>query len=238
VSHTNISNGSMGVAVTMKRHAGLKAPSMDELFRRALYGIAGELQVIAFEGDINGIYEADLRSATRRALQMLRTSPVVPEKSVPLKDWKKVGATDIAVQKGKGAGYEALAELKVWRSLDKIDEALWDAWKLASAYKEGLAPHVYLIAFGPSAYWESDKKLIGLWTDRTWNTRELWEEFSSLMAQWMAGKKGPLVLPAGMKTTLIGSVTVQHSKAEPWLLCCTRIQTTPGRAFVVPASEP
>jgi hypothetical protein len=205
---------------------------MDDTYRSALYGIAGELQVLAFEGGIEHIFEADLRSATRRALQLCRAGLVVPEAKVHLKDWKKVGRADIAVK--KGTRYKSLAELKVWRVVDKIDEAIWDAWKLASAYKESLAPYVYLIAFGPTEHWQSGHKLLGLWTDRTWNTRELWEEWSSVMVQWMADDKGPSVLPAGMKTTLIGSIPVQHSAGDPWLLGCTRITTTPGPAFSVP----
>jgi len=203
---------------------------MDEFFRRAMFGIAGELQVLAFEGGINHIYEADLRSATRRALQIGRPTPVVPESPLRLNDWRNVGAADIAVRK-KGEGREALAELKVWRSVDKINEALWDAWKLASAYKDSIALNVYLIAFARKEHWESGNKLIGLWDDRTWNSRELWEEFSFVMAS----AKRPLSLPAGMRTTRIASVPVQHAEGEPWELRCSRVRTTSGPAFVVPA---
>jgi hypothetical protein len=215
---------------------GKRKVTMDELFRRALYGIAGELQVLAFQRDISQIYEADLRSATQRALQLRRASPVNVEAPVCPKTWK-AGGIDIAVRALKKTGYEALAELKVWQDPNKINEALWDAWKMASAYKEGLAPYVYLIAAGPREYWESGKKLVQLWANRAWNTRELWDEFFSVMAKWVSGNKGPSELPAGMKTTLIGSIPVQLFEADPWFLRCTRIQTTPGPGFVVPTSE-
>jgi hypothetical protein len=214
----------------------MDAVAMDERFHRALFAIAGEMQVLAFEVGIDRIYEADLRSATRRALQLRSATPVVPEAPLKLKEWN-VGAADIAVLK-KGTGFEALAELKVWRKPDKINEALWDAWKLASAYTENLAPCVYLIALGPSACWRSGNPLIGFWDNCTWNSRELWQKFSSVMAPWVSEKKGPSKLPAGMKTTPIGSaVPVQLFENEPWLLRCSRITTTTGRAFTVPLSE-
>lgn len=104
---------------------------MDKVFEQATVGIAGALQVLAFESGITSIYEADLRAATRRAVQTHLAQKVVVEAPVKLARWK-VGAADIAVRKAKGAGYGAIAELKLWKDIAKIDETIWDAWKLAS----------------------------------------------------------------------------------------------------------
>jgi len=106
---------------------------MNDGFERALFGVAGELQVLAFESGIEQLYEADLRAATRRALHIELGRTVVPEASLKLGSWKGTGDVDIAVHNARGEGYEAIAELKLWRSKKKVDEALWDVWKLGSA---------------------------------------------------------------------------------------------------------
>lgn len=206
---------------------------MDKVFEQATVGIAGALQVLAFESGITSIYEADLRAATRRAVQTHLAQKVVVEAPVKLARWK-VGAADIAVRKAKGAGYGAIAELKLWKDIAKIDETIWDAWKLASAYKEFVAGFTHLIAVGPSSAWQSGRPLLELWEPGTWSTKTLWQAHSALMRGWMT-TGGPHALPAGLKTSLIGRVPIHVTRGEDWEIRCSRVTTTPGPAFAVPA---
>src|SRR4051794_9909918 len=111
---------------------------VDELVRRSALGIAGAMQMLAFEaGAPERLYEADLRSTTRRMLQLHHKNPVAAEVSVKPAGWKSVGGVDVAVYGAKQtSAFDAVLELK-WGA--SIDETLWDAWKLAALYKEGRA---------------------------------------------------------------------------------------------------
>jgi hypothetical protein len=60
---------------------------MDESFRRALFGAAGELQVAAHEVGVMRVAEADLRAAVRRSLQLLLGARVDPEARLKLVHW-------------------------------------------------------------------------------------------------------------------------------------------------------
>ena len=120
---------------------------MDLALRRALVGIAGQLQVLAFESGIDQLYEADLRATVRRALHIQLGREVIPEAELELVSWRKrTGRVDIGVLTATGKRYEAIAELKLWKppKEDQVDWAIWDAWKLGSAYKEGPVPSAHI----------------------------------------------------------------------------------------------
>jgi hypothetical protein len=207
---------------------------VDAGFKRALVGIAGELQVLAFEGGVDQLYEADLRAASRRSLHLQLGRKVVPEAPLKLTSWRGTGGVDIAVHNAKGSGYEAIAELKLWRGKGKIDEALWDAWKLGSAYKEGLAWNAYLIAAGPASYWSSGAPALSFFDDGTHNGRESWTRFESSWQAWIKKTSGPNELPAGIRTKPIESVPIHLGNGEDWEIRCVRVSTTPGAPFLVP----
>jgi hypothetical protein len=204
---------------------------VDSIVARALPGIAGTMQVLAFETGIERTYEADLRAATRRPLQAHMANAVIPEASLPLSLWPKVGTFDVAVRTAKGKGIEALFELKWCHEVKKMSEALWDAWKLATAYKASLAPFVYLIAGAPLHFWQSDHPFVEFWTDAKWPTSSLWSTYGNAGYGFGTGK-GPTELPAGMKTRRIGALPVHLDRRPDWELRCARITTTPGRSFV------
>jgi hypothetical protein len=141
-----------------------------------LYGIAGELQVLAFESGIDHLYEADLRAAARRSLHIQLGRKVIPEAPLKIASWKGTGGVDIAVSTARDKGYEAIAELKLWKNRGKIDEALWDAWKLASAYRENLAWFADLIAAGPRGYWGSGRATLRFFEDGIYKASASWTE--------------------------------------------------------------
>jgi hypothetical protein len=209
---------------------------MDDVFRRALFGIAAELQLLAFEADAESLYEADLRSASRRALQMHIAQKVVIEAHVTPLTWKPgTGRFDIGIRKRSGTGFDALAELKLWKGKGKSVEAAWDAWKLASAYKQPVAWHVYLIAAGPAEHWEEGLPGTEFMAAGSWSAAESWRRYEKAFQQWSTANAGPLELPAGLKTELIGTLPIQIVASEPWRLTCTRVKTTPGPGWKVPA---
>jgi hypothetical protein len=193
------------------------------------------MQALAFETGIDRTYEADLRAATRRALQTHLANAVIPEASVPLSAWPKVGTFDVAVRTAKGKGFEALFELKWCHEQKKMSEALWDAWKLATAYKANLAPFVYLVAGAPLGLWESGHPFIEFWSDGKWSASDLWTTYGNAGYGFAEGK-GPTELPAGMKSKTIGTVPVHLDGPSDWALRCARITTTPGRVFSIPGA--
>lgn len=208
---------------------------MDEVFERATYGIAAELQTLAFEGDVAFLYESDLRSAARRALQMHVSHPVVLEASATPSSWKpKTGRCDVAIRNKSADGFDALAELKLWKSEEKADEAVWDAWKLGSAYKESIAPNVYLIAAGPRTYWDGPRLAVTFWDDMDWKPAASWEAYAKWWKTWVTPTSGPLQLPAGIRTRRVAAVPVHLFRTEPWEVRCSRVTTTPGPAWTPP----
>jgi len=207
---------------------------MDEVFRHALYGIAAELQLLAFEADADSLYEADLRSATRRALQIHLGQKVVIEAKASLPNWKaKTGRFDIGVRKQSGNGYDALAELKLWRDKGKSAEAAWDAWKLASAYRHELAWNVYLIAAGKESLW-GEYPGTELFSDGVAKAAESWSRYQAWFDQWTTPTSGPINLPAGLKTHALERIPIHVADGEPWLVACARVTTTPGPPWAVP----
>jgi hypothetical protein len=128
---------------------------MDDSFRRALFGAAGELQVAAHEVGVMRVAEADLRAAVRRSLQLLLGARVDPEARLKLVHWPgRLGAADIGVRESpRSSRYTALAECK-WCREDKLYEALWDLLKLALASRELELESAYLIVAAPRSMWE------------------------------------------------------------------------------------
>jgi hypothetical protein len=128
---------------------------MDESFRKALFGAAGELQVAAHEVGVMRVAEADLRAAVRRSLQLLLGARVDPEARLKLVHWPgRLGAADIGVRESpRSSRYTALAECK-WCREDKLYEALWDLLKLALASRELELESAYLIVAAPRSMWE------------------------------------------------------------------------------------
>jgi hypothetical protein len=202
---------------------------VDDVVRRAAFGIAGEMQVLAFEaGGPRRVYEADLRSATRRMLQMHHKNRVLVEVSLKPAGWKAVGGVDIAVAGAKAtSAFDALFELK-WGG--KVEETLWDAWKLAALYKEGRAYGVYLVSGAPAGNWDSTKPLTCLWRAGTYRSPELWVIAGS--ARW-GEKLGPRAVPAGVRVKEIATVPVHTEDKVPWELRVVRLTTTPGQEWTI-----
>ena len=168
------------------------------------------------------------------ALQIRLANDVLVEASIKPEAWKGARTVDLAVRTARAKGWEAIAELKWWSGKNKVEETLWDAWKLAGLYRENIAPFVYLIAAGRAGYWELP--LAQLWTEAAWPTLELWAQNPALHKNWVVGKYGPTLLPRGIRTHPIASVPI-HSASADWRLGVVRITTTPGGAIEVAALQ-
>lgn len=198
---------------------------MDAGLQRALYGVAAELQLLAFESDITQIYEADLRAAMRRSLHVATGRRVVPEAKIAIPTWPRAGTVDIAVRSAKGSGWDALVELKVWKQPSKIFETGWDAWKLASAYKANIGWRAYLVAAGPESIWRGEAPGLAYWKGLTLRAPDAWAEIAS----WPSTK--PTELPAGIKTHSLDPVAIHTPRGEDWRVGAIRISTTSGRPW-------
>lgn len=198
---------------------------MDAQIQRALYGIAATVQLLAFESNISEVYEADLRAAARRSLLLATKRRVIPEAKVSIPTWLNIGRVDLAVRSATGSGWDALVELKVWKTPAKAFETGWDAWKLACAYKAGLAWRVYLIAAGPMSIWDGDLPGIAYWSGGGWKAAQAWPE----IAAWSSSK--PTELPAGIKTHPLKPVPIHVPRGEDWRAGAIRITTMPGKPW-------
>ena len=178
---------------------------MNDLVKLAAVGIAGEMQVLAFEaGGPSRVYEADLRSTTRRMIQLHHKNRVAAEVSVKPTGWKAIGGVDIAVYGAKASSaFDGLFELK-WGG--KVEESLWDAWKLAALYKEGRTWNAYLVSGAPLSTWSEAKPLARLWSSGAHRSAELWSVAGT--ARW-GPNIGPNTVPAGVRIHEIAAVPIR-----------------------------
>lgn len=197
---------------------------MEELFSGALFAAAGELQVLAFEVGIDRTYEADLRAALRRAVQMgagaldvgLR---VEPEVDTQLADWPGVGKADLGVRGAADDGYRALAELKWCRDDGQIEECLWDLAKMALARRVAGADTALLAVGGPARLWEPGRRCAELFGAGSWDTRDLLAaRYESSWRYCLKGSRArPTRLPARIDTNPLNAVPI-HLPGADWLL--------------------
>jgi hypothetical protein len=107
----------------------------------------------------------------------------------PLKGWtRNPGGIDLAVELADGG--MALLEMKV----DKPDEALWDALKLAdfAISRPDLKPNCFLIYDGARPIWSRPAEGASLFTTagRCWSIRELIEHWPKAWRRLMIGGRG------------------------------------------------
>ncbi|MEX2107434.1 MAG: hypothetical protein WD827_00945 [Solirubrobacterales bacterium] len=125
--------------------------------------------------------------------EALRVDPDVrslrTEYPCPLKAWtRNPGGIDLAVELSNGS--LALLEMKV----DKPDEALWDALKLAdfALSRPDLGPSCFLIYDGAQPIWARPAEGAALFTvaGRHWSVRELIERWPTAWLSLMIGGRG------------------------------------------------
>jgi hypothetical protein len=199
---------------------------MDLLLRRALVGTAGALQLLASELGVKQLREFDLKAALRRCLQVQVQGPVDAELSgsAPV-GFKGVSTVDLVVPSPRSPMWRAALELKWWSGKNKVAECLWDAFKIASLYRQGRTESGYLVAAGPESLWA--EPLAALFTEaRVWQTRQLRADFPGAYREILV--KGPPDLPAGIRTVPIEEVPIHLAGGPPWLLRAVRVSTTSG----------
>jgi hypothetical protein len=194
---------------------------MDDSFRKALFGAAGELQVAAHEVGVMRVAEADLRAAVRRSLQLLLGARVDPEARLKLVHWPgRLGAADIGVRESpKSSRYTALAECK-WCREDKLYEALWDLLKLALASRELELESAYLIVAAPRSIWEKPARCADLFDGIRDGTGALVRRHAREWAYLLQGNKTarPRRVPDIVASRPLGEVAIQTADADDWLL--------------------
>lgn len=202
---------------------------IDEIMRRALYGAAGEVQTEANEIGIEHVSEADLRRATRRALQMQLGPVVHPEgaRGFKLPSWPgRLWGPDIAIRHLDGSGHRSYAELK-WCREDTLFEVLWDMCKLALTLREfEVAESAYLVVGAPRARWDLPAACADLVADGRWTTVELFERYRQQWQWLLDGNKSarPAQLPAEIETRRLDGVPVHVATGDDWELRAVSVQ--------------
>lgn len=202
---------------------------MQQVLHDALYATGGEIQAMVQQVGADGVAEADLRSALRRAMQMeLGTGRVRPEVSFGLAGWSgRVGAADLAVE--KDGRYEALVELK-WARRGSLYDVLWDVLKMASAKALSDVEAAYVVVAAPESLWTKPDGAGELFRDRTWPTAGLLlttlkQEWGWLLAET---KARPLELPQQITTQLVGEVPIHVASGLDWRLRAIAVEPRPG----------
>ena len=126
---------------------------IDDALALALCGVAADLHLEILDvGDPAKVYEADLRTAVRRHLnrQLPSGSNAQAEVFIGKEHIRGAGTTDVVVTRDNDV--TAAIELKWWRDpSNQTDDALWDAVKVATFVREGVADAGYL-AFYPFVF--------------------------------------------------------------------------------------
>jgi hypothetical protein len=207
---------------------------MDRVCQSALYGAAGDLQVLAFEVGTAATYEPDMRSALRRALQVsLGLHPVdgaagarvKPEMKAELDDFPSVGAFDLAIEsQGGGGPYLAVFELKWCRGPNDVWMCLWDVAKTGLAAATGRANAGYVIAGAPVEEWERRPLVAPLFDGVEFRPARVNEEYEKPWAFLLTGAKKarPRRLPSKITTQPLGAVRVQAQESY-WELRAVRV---------------
>jgi hypothetical protein len=192
---------------------------IDQALSRALIGVAAALQLELLDAeDPARVFEADLRSAVRRHLnRQLDTGFIAQaEVSIGKSIFRAAGATDES-----GDSYPAAIELKCRADAsNRIDDALWDAVKMATFVREGVAG--YLIAAGAATTWVGKNPLLRFWEGGEWLLAEI-QQLKPYYQKVFGESKGPSVLPAGLRSAPIGVPVAIHTIREVWSVRSCRI---------------
>ena len=208
---------------------------LNSIVARATYGAAGELQMEAAETGPEHVSEADLRRATRRALQMQLGRLVYPEgaKGFRLEHWPgRLLGPDIAIRHSGSEEQRAFAELK-WCRGDKLVETLWDLLKLALANVESASIEAtYLIVGAPEVLWEPPAACAELLTGGSWQTRVLLDRYEQQWEWLLKGNKTarPEKIPARISTSPLGDAAIEIVDADGWRLRSARVE--PGEGWL------
>ncbi|MDX6627800.1 MAG: hypothetical protein QOH00_46 [Gaiellales bacterium] len=135
------------------------------------------------------------------------------------------GNTDIAV--AREGGFSAAIELKWWSDpSNQVDDALWDAVKVATFVREDVADAGYLIAAGSDSTWDSEMRLLMFCQRGEWPLAEI-RQGQTYFQNMFSASKGPLTLPIGLRTEPAGEPVAIQTETGPWSLRCCRVWPLP-----------
>jgi hypothetical protein len=205
--------------------------AFDETVKRALLGVAGDLQgtmasTPAWAGGA-GVRESDLQRAVCNALQAQLGAVACIEGPLPpgVKEcWAGwLGRVDVLAKPDDST--EAYIETKLCVT-DVLYEAVWDALKLALVTALSESASGYLIYAAPQAGWTPrEDRPVEIFEEGTVGVFELLRERHPNAWSWcLSGTKTtrPLNLPAGLAVTSIGNAVVHAADAD-WELRCIRV---------------
>lgn len=202
--------------------------SFEDSLLRAL-----ERSARALELRSGALQERDLEVAFAAALAIAEPSTRVERQHLlAVPTWPSAGPFDLGVLRADGE--RALFELKWWGADPaKRYETLWDACKLASAVRHGLAAEAYLVAGAPAAAWWPGDDMTGLYESGEHDIEAL---CSIATSWWTSPKHDETVVPALVHTTPIArSVPLELAGTRHELRCCA---VAPGEGdFRVPARK-
>lgn len=199
--------------------------SFEDSLLRAL-----ERSARALELRSGALHERDLEVAFAAALAIAEPSATVERQHLPaVPTWPAGGVFDVSVLRADGG--RALFELKWWgASPAKRYETLWDACKLASAVRHGLAAEAYLVAGAPAAVWWPGDELTELYETGEHDVETL---CAISTTYWTSPAHDETVVPALLRTTRIAGVPLERGETRYELRCSAVV---PGEGdFKVPA---
>jgi hypothetical protein len=196
----------------------------DAVVARALIGVAADLQLELLDAEeAERVYEADLRRAVRRHLnRQLRDGRLArAEAGIGKHVFAGAGTTDMTITDGES--YAAAIELKWWVDpANSIDDALWDAVKVATFVREKVCEAGYLIAAGAVATWDGTNPLVRFWKGGEWPLSEI-QSLKPYYATRFGPGKGPEVLPAGLRSEPVGSAVPIVTVFGEWSVRACRV---------------
>jgi hypothetical protein len=208
------------------------APAMDETVKRALLGVAGELQstmasMPEWAGGA-GVRESDLQRAVCNSLQAQLGAVACVEGPLPagVKEcWAGwLGRVDVLARPDDST--DAYIETKLCVT-DLLYEAVWDALKLALVTALAESASGYLIYAAPEAGWTPrEDRPVEIFEEGTVGVFELLRDRHPNAWSWcLSGTKTtrPLSLPAELAVVKIGSAII-HAQDADWELRCIRVQ--------------
>ena len=196
---------------------------IDRTIAHALIGVAAEMQVEVLDtGDPTRVYESDMRSSMRRHLNRRLSHGMTAraEAGIGKEHFLRGGSTDIAVFREDEC--LAVIELKWWSDpSNQVDEALWDAVKVATYVRERVARAGYLISAGADQTWTGTNPLLRFWVGGEWPLAEI-QALKPYYTRIFEGEAGPVVPLTSLRAEPVRAVPI-HTVAGDWSLRCCRV---------------
>lgn len=136
------------------------------------------------------------------------------ERQADLADWPNVGHFDVVVDVHRGVQIRHAFELKWCKRKDKLNEALWDAAKLALAVAVGRTEHGSLLYAGPVGLAASSGVGALLFTGGHFELAELIHRYPAWW-DWPV-KTRPTRLPQTVSTIPAGAVAWRMRTGAAW----------------------